>query len=247
MSNNVLVVDQYTSPWGSWSPHSLNFMLFTSVWTLLAVAFLVLVPTRFPRAAHKFVIGGLEALTMIFWFAAFVAVAVLWSDAYWGPRGTRKGTFYGCGVAAIVFSAILWSVLGCCLSPRNTNVMPGLPLWLPPPSRHSTSATPQPTIPRPRRIWLLFELVDGHDAICDGNTWSDLAFIWSHCKSSSLSTAFGRFVSQIYPLHNVLVRSPYQRCGESALMKLFSCAFEQLYSCHKRFDVVIFPNVVISL
>lgn len=101
------VVDAYTNPWGSWSPHSLNFMLFTSVWTLLAVAYLVLSPTRFPRAAHKYAIGAVEFLTMLFWFAAFIAVAVLWGDIVWG---SRRGTFYGCGVAAIVFSAFLWYV-----------------------------------------------------------------------------------------------------------------------------------------
>jgi hypothetical protein len=80
-------------------------MLFTSVWTLLAVAYLLLAPTRFPRAAHKFAIAGVEFLTMLFWFASFVAVAVLWRDIYWG-RG--QGTFHNCGVAAIVFSAFLW-------------------------------------------------------------------------------------------------------------------------------------------
>jgi hypothetical protein len=83
-------------------------MLFTSVWTLLAVAYLVLTPTRFPRAAHKYAIGAVEFLTMLFWFAAFVAVAVRWGDSWWGTSG--KGTFYSCGVAAIVFSAFLWYV-----------------------------------------------------------------------------------------------------------------------------------------
>lgn len=80
-------------------------MLFTSIWTLLAVLYLVLVPTRFPAAAHKFAIAGVEFLTMLFWFAAFVSVAVRWGDIYWGGW---HGTFYGCGVAAIVFSAFLW-------------------------------------------------------------------------------------------------------------------------------------------
>ncbi|KAF2829065.1 hypothetical protein CC86DRAFT_345520 [Ophiobolus disseminans] len=103
------LIDAYNGPWdgAGWSPHSVNFMLFTSIWTLLAVAYLVLSPTRFPRAAHKYAIGAVEFLTMLFWFAAFVAVAVRWGDAYWGYWG-RKGTFYQSGVAAIVFSAFLW-------------------------------------------------------------------------------------------------------------------------------------------
>lgn len=80
-------------------------MLFTSIWTLLAVAYLVLSPTRFPKAAHKYAILGVEALTMLFWFAAFVAVAARWGDSWWAGR---RGTFYGSGVAAIVFSAFTW-------------------------------------------------------------------------------------------------------------------------------------------
>ncbi|OAL54565.1 hypothetical protein IQ07DRAFT_583837 [Pyrenochaeta sp. DS3sAY3a] len=100
------IVDAFTTPWASWSPDSLNFMLFTSVWTLLAVAYLVLSPTRFPKAAHKYAIAAVEFITMIFWFAAFIAVAVLWRDSWRGVRG--RGTFYGSGVAAIVFSAFLW-------------------------------------------------------------------------------------------------------------------------------------------
>ncbi len=86
-------------------------MLFTSVWTILAVAYLALSPSRFPRAAHKFAIGAVEFLTMIFWFAAFIAVAVLWGDSW--PHGNRyhHNTFYNCGVVAIIFSAFLWLVI----------------------------------------------------------------------------------------------------------------------------------------
>lgn len=108
VANITPVVDAYNGPYGiNWSPHSVNFMLFASIWTLLAVAYLVLSPTRFPKAAHKFAIGAVEFLTMLFWFAAFVAVAVRWGNAWWAGY---RGTFYGAGVAAIVFSAFLWYV-----------------------------------------------------------------------------------------------------------------------------------------
>lgn len=79
-------------------------MLFTSVWTLLAVAYLVLAPARFPAAAHKYAIAGVEAVTMIFWFAAWVAVAALWGDI---GCGSRSGVC-GAGTAAIVFGAFIW-------------------------------------------------------------------------------------------------------------------------------------------
>ncbi|KAL6165531.1 hypothetical protein ACJQWK_08755 [Exserohilum turcicum] len=95
------LVDAYVS----WVPGSVAFMLFSSIWTLLAVAYLVLAPARFPAAAHKYAIAGVEFVTMIFWFAAFVAVASLWGDSWW----VGHGTFWSCGVAAIVFGAFLWA------------------------------------------------------------------------------------------------------------------------------------------
>ena len=101
-ANHVAVVDAYVS----WVPGSVAFMLFSSIWTLLAVAYLVLAPARFPAAAHKYAIAGVEFVTMIFWFAAFVAVASLWGDSWW----VGHGTFWSCGVAAIVFGAFLWYV-----------------------------------------------------------------------------------------------------------------------------------------
>jgi len=88
--------------WGFWN--SVNFMLFTSIWTLLTVAFLVLTPTHFPALAHKYIILAAEALCMIFWFAAWVAVAALWGDL---RCGSHSGTC-GAGTAAIVFGAIEW-------------------------------------------------------------------------------------------------------------------------------------------
>lgn len=88
--------------WGT--SHSVNFMLFTSVWTLLVVIYLAVTPTRFPQLAHKYVVLALEAITMIFWFASWVAVATLWGDADCGSSGGACGA----GTAAIVFSAIEW-------------------------------------------------------------------------------------------------------------------------------------------
>ena len=62
---------------------------------------------RFPAAAHKFAIAGVEFITMVFWFAAFVAVATRWGGYWWVGR---QSTFHNCGVAAIVFGAFTWYV-----------------------------------------------------------------------------------------------------------------------------------------
>lgn len=91
--------------WSSfWSPSEANFLLFCSIWTMLALAYLILAPVHFQPAAHKFGILVAEALTMIFWFAGFIALASLIGsigfDRRWGV--------YKASVAAVVFAAIEW-------------------------------------------------------------------------------------------------------------------------------------------
>ncbi|KAF2674464.1 hypothetical protein BT63DRAFT_10771 [Microthyrium microscopicum] len=85
------------------SPSEVNFMIFCSAWTLLAVAFLVLAPVHFETAAHKYAILGVEAVTCIFWFAGWIALAVLLGDIgvrYWTPAQVAA--------AATAFGAIEW-------------------------------------------------------------------------------------------------------------------------------------------
>ncbi|TVY85597.1 hypothetical protein LAWI1_G008674, partial [Lachnellula willkommii] len=96
----------------SYSPSQANFLLFCSIWTILILAYLVLAPVRFPRAAHKYGILAAEAVTMIFWFAGFIALAVLLGDlgcgSHWGVCRAAE--------AAVVFGAFEWWVF-CFLSP----------------------------------------------------------------------------------------------------------------------------------
>jgi hypothetical protein len=52
-----------------------NFMLFNGLWTfLLAVPYLALCVKFFPDLAHKFILVAVDAVTMIFWFAGFIAL-----------------------------------------------------------------------------------------------------------------------------------------------------------------------------
>ncbi|GAM82615.1 hypothetical protein ANO11243_005970 [Dothideomycetidae sp. 11243] len=93
-----IVNDEYASP------SQINFMLFTSIWTFLALIYLVVSQLKFEQFAHKFAILAVEALTMLFWFAAFIALAALLGDV---------GSCYGnniCGEAkaATVFGAFNW-------------------------------------------------------------------------------------------------------------------------------------------
>lgn len=60
----------------SGSPGSNNFLLFCAVWSLLiALPYLTFSLKYYPKAAHKFAILGVEFVTMVFWFAGFIALA----------------------------------------------------------------------------------------------------------------------------------------------------------------------------
>lgn len=85
------------------SPSQINFLIFTSIWTLLALAYLTLSPWLFPRAAHKFAILAVETLTMLFWFAGFIALSVFVSNLILcGGRACNSAK------AACVFGAFEW-------------------------------------------------------------------------------------------------------------------------------------------
>ena len=79
-------------------------MLFDSVWTLLALTYLIIVPWRFSetRAHHKYGILFAEAVTCIFWFAGFIALA-----AWLGER-TCFGSVCSSAKASAVFGAFEW-------------------------------------------------------------------------------------------------------------------------------------------
>ncbi|GAB7354403.1 hypothetical protein MBLNU459_g4898t1 [Dothideomycetes sp. NU459] len=96
------VANWWGSFWHAYSPSEINFLLFTSVWTILALLYLILAPWLFPQAAHKFGILAAEALTMLFWFAGFIALAAFLSvRACWGSVCTAAKV-------ATVFAAFQW-------------------------------------------------------------------------------------------------------------------------------------------
>ncbi|KAI4148893.1 MAG: hypothetical protein LQ340_004891 [Diploschistes diacapsis] len=84
-------------------PSSLSFLLFVAVWSIIIVAWQILTPRFAERLAHRFVILGLDALTMLFWFAGFIALAVITPPAY----GTVHGP-YATQQAAVAFGAFAW-------------------------------------------------------------------------------------------------------------------------------------------
>jgi hypothetical protein len=88
-----------------WTPSQISFMIFCSIWTFLVLVYLVVAPIRFQRYSHKFAILGLEAVTMIFWFAGFIALADMLN--WWSLGGTHWGP-YRAAVAGCVLGAFEW-------------------------------------------------------------------------------------------------------------------------------------------
>ena len=96
-------------------------MMFVSVWTILVLIYLALTPKFFPSVAHVLAILALDALTMLFWFAGWISLAVLHAraedTALLLPDGAGVDAFDLCSVvgnicptieAAAIFGAFEW-------------------------------------------------------------------------------------------------------------------------------------------
>lgn len=97
-----------------YSPSQVNFMVFNAVWTMLVLIYLAIIPRFVQRFAHVHVMLALDALTMLFWFAGFIALAVLYHDIvgvanfeYFAGCGAL-GDYCGVTEAAVVFGALEW-------------------------------------------------------------------------------------------------------------------------------------------
>ncbi|KAF2443647.1 hypothetical protein P171DRAFT_432859 [Karstenula rhodostoma CBS 690.94] len=102
------VASWWSTHWRAMSPVEVNFMVFSPVWSLLAVAALVVVPMKFSSlttsAPVKFGLLALETLTMLYWFAGFVALAVFLRDRI------CFGAVCDVAKAGTVLSAVNWLV-----------------------------------------------------------------------------------------------------------------------------------------
>jgi Membrane-associating domain len=86
------------------SPDRVDFLIFVGIWTaLLVIPFLTLTPRYFPKIAHPFAILAIEAVTMIFWFAGFIAHAVFLTSLL-----HCNGNVCRSAQAATVFGAFEW-------------------------------------------------------------------------------------------------------------------------------------------
>jgi hypothetical protein len=113
---SVPVASWWNAYYSDISPSQINFLLFCGIWTCaFAVPYLALSPRFFPVAAHKYAILAAEAVTMIFWFAGFLAAAVLLSGFAF-----CNGSVCGAARGAVIFGAFEWygvSSVGACNGP----------------------------------------------------------------------------------------------------------------------------------
>ncbi|KAI1083841.1 membrane-associating domain-containing protein [Whalleya microplaca] len=95
-------VDTLTS-----SPSQVNFLLFSSLFTILSVSYLELAPRFAPRVSHPYAAMSLEILNALFYFGGFIALAVFMSKLLF-----CRGSVCGSARADIAFGAfefLLWT------------------------------------------------------------------------------------------------------------------------------------------
>lgn len=91
---------------GDSSPSQLNFMLFNSIWSLAVLAYIGITPLFMAHFFYKLASLALESITMLFWFAGSIAVAI-----WLGVPNCGGDTSCGAFQAAVVFGFFLWYVL----------------------------------------------------------------------------------------------------------------------------------------
>jgi hypothetical protein len=101
-----IVASKYNSIADNESPSQVNFLVFCAIWSILAVVFLTVSPrfdTQARHIGHKFTILAVDAVTAIFWFAGFIALAVL-------INVPDCGSDHACASAqaSVAFGAFLW-------------------------------------------------------------------------------------------------------------------------------------------
>ncbi|GAW16174.1 hypothetical protein EKO27_g5896 [Xylaria grammica] len=91
---------------GGSSPSTINFMIFSSVWSILVLAYIGLTPLYMTSVFHRLAALALNVLTAIFWFAGAIALAV----GFGGPYDCRGDSTCSTGEAAIAFGFFLWAL-----------------------------------------------------------------------------------------------------------------------------------------
>ncbi|KAI0538725.1 membrane-associating domain-containing protein [Xylaria digitata] len=115
LNNNLLTYEPGASlfnsifGFGGYSPSTINFMIFNSVWSILVLVYIGLTPLYMTSVFHRLAALVLNVLTAIFWFAGAIALAVGFGGPYTCSR-TSAPTACSTGEAAIAFGFFLWAL-----------------------------------------------------------------------------------------------------------------------------------------
>jgi hypothetical protein len=100
------VASAYHGWWiGSRSPDVVNFMIFNSIWSLLVLAYVGVVPLYATRFFHKLASLALLVITTIFWFSGAIALAV-----FTGVPECNGSSWCGSLQAAVAFGFFIWVI-----------------------------------------------------------------------------------------------------------------------------------------
>lgn len=85
------------------------FLVFCSIWSWLMLAYLTLTPMYFPDFHNRWVVVGCESVTVVFWFAGFIAIAETTGPSRFKCFGSGCRVL-DCAKAAAAFGAFSWVV-----------------------------------------------------------------------------------------------------------------------------------------
>ena len=88
------------------SPSQINYLIAISIFTLcISLVYLTVFPKFLAQFCHRYAILGVEILTMLFWFAGFIAVAIFMSG-----QGICRGPVCMSARAGVAIAAFEWYV-----------------------------------------------------------------------------------------------------------------------------------------
>jgi hypothetical protein len=104
--DNLIVTNWWANYWRDMSPVEINFLLFSSVFSLLTTIYLTLAAlNKLPSLlANRYALLAADAVTMMFWFGGFVALAVFLSSR------VCFGNVCNVAKASVAFGAMNWYV-----------------------------------------------------------------------------------------------------------------------------------------
>ncbi|SPQ27305.1 ad09652d-4cbd-459c-aa10-f0f23cd27e33 [Thermothielavioides terrestris] len=89
------------------SPSQINFLIFSSIWSFLSLACIVVLPRLLPRVPRHYISAAFDATNVLFWFAGAIALGVFLERLFFCRGDVCRAA--QADVAFAVFSFVLWS------------------------------------------------------------------------------------------------------------------------------------------